>query len=167
MVRVLMWLALTGVMLAGCSSAPPQPGQSADLDHPLRRQLLEHYREWAGTPYRYGGQDPSGVDCSGLIQRIFIDLNGTRLPRTTEALARVGREVQPHQLQPADLVFFKTGWRQRHAGIYIGNGEFIHASTSGGVMISRLDNPYWQDSWWMARRLQGFAQGFIRFYAQP
>jgi len=152
MVRLLMLLIFTGVMLAGCSSPPRQPGLASDLDHPRRQQLLEHYSQWAGTPYRYGGRDRAGVDCSGLIQRIYADLDGTYLPRTVEQLARIGQKVKRHQLQPADLVFFKTGWMQRHAGIYIGNGEFIHASTSRGVMISRLDNPYWAQAWWMARR---------------
>jgi cell wall-associated NlpC family hydrolase len=93
------------------------------------------------------------VDCSGFIQQVFLQLEGPYLPRTTEQQARQGDKVAAHRLQPADLVFFKTGWKQRHAGIYLGNGEFMHASTSRGVMISRLDNPYWQDSWWMARRL--------------
>jgi cell wall-associated NlpC family hydrolase len=140
------------VLLAGCSSGPRYSQAPAELQHPQRLQLLDHYSQWAGTPYRYGGQDRSGVDCSGFIQRVYADLDGTRLPRTTEQQARIGSLVKRHQLQPADLVFFKTGWKQRHAGIYIGNGEFIHASTSRGVMISRLDNPYWDDSWWMARR---------------
>jgi len=152
MVRLLMLLILTGGILAGCSSTPRQWGHPSDLDHPRRQQLLEHYSQWAGTPYRYGGQDRSGVDCSGLIQRIYADLDGASLPRTTEQLARIGQQVPRHQLQPADLVFFKTGWKQRHAGIYIGNGEFIHASASRGVVISRLDTPYWEKSWWMARR---------------
>jgi len=150
--RLLTLLILTGVILVGCSSPSRQLGQPSDLDHPRRQQLLEQYSQWAGTPYRYGGQDWSGVDCSGLIQRIYSDLDGTSLPRTTEQLARIGQKVPRHQLQPADLVFFKTGWKQRHAGIYIGNGEFIHASASRGVMISRLDTPYWEKSWWMARR---------------
>lgn len=152
MPRSLTLLTLMALLLAGCSSTPRYGHTPADLHHPQRQQLLDHYSQWAGTPYRYGGQDRSGVDCSGFIQRVYADLNGTQLPRTTEKQARIGSPVKRHQLQPADLVFFKTGWKQRHAGIYIGNGEFIHASTSRGVMISRLDNPYWDDSWWMARR---------------
>jgi cell wall-associated NlpC family hydrolase len=57
------------------------------------------------------------------------------------------------ELQTADLVFFKTGWKTRHVGIYIGEGQFLHASTSRGVMISSLDNPYWQRHYWTSRRV--------------
>jgi cell wall-associated NlpC family hydrolase len=152
MPRSFVLFTLMTLLLAGCSSGPRYSQAPVDLQHPQRQQLLDHYSQWAGTPYRLGGMDRSGVDCSGFIQRVYADLDGTRLPRTTEQQARIGNPVKRHQLQPADLVFFKTGWKQRHAGIYIGNGEFIHASTSRGVMISRLDNPYWDDSWWMARR---------------
>jgi len=152
MPHVHAFIILAVLLLSGCSSGPRYSQAPTDLSHPQRQLLLEHYRQWAGTPYRLGGMDQSGVDCSGFIQRIYADLGGTSLPRTTEQQARTGSPVKRHQLQPADLVFFKTGWKQRHAGIYIGNGEFIHASTSRGVMISRLDNPYWDDAWWMGRR---------------
>eukprot|EP01155_Anaeramoeba_flamelloides_P013285 Anaeramoba_flamelloidesa336256_9.p1 GENE.a336256_9~~a336256_9.p1 ORF type:complete len:163 (-),score=9.63 a336256_9:155-643(-) len=140
------------LLLAGCAGSPPMIGQSHSRD-PLRNRLLLSYADWAGTPYRLGGADRAGVDCSGFIQQVFLQLDGRVLPRTTEQLARSGTRVVGNRLQPADLVFFKTGWKQRHAGIYLGNGEFMHASTSRGVMVSRLDNPYWQDAWWMARRL--------------
>jgi len=152
MLHVHAFIILAVLLLTGCSSGPRYSQTPTDLSHPQRQLLLEHYRQWAGTPYRLGGMDQSGVDCSGFIQRIYADLGGTPLPRTTEQQARTGSPVKRHQLQPADLVFFKTDWKQRHAGIYIGNGEFIHASTSRGVMISRLDNPYWDDTWWMGRR---------------
>ncbi|MDY6891730.1 MAG: NlpC/P60 family protein [Pseudomonadota bacterium] len=152
MSRSLLLPLLIATLLAGCASTPPPAFTPADLNHPRRQQLLAHYSQWAGTPYRYGGQGRSGVDCSGFIQRVYAQLDGTRLPRTTEQQAGVGTEVARSQLQPADLVFFKTGWKQRHVGIYIGNGEFIHASTSQGVTISHLDNPYWRNAWWMARR---------------
>ncbi len=140
------------LLLAGCAGSPPviKHGHTHD---PLRNRLLLAYADWAGTPYLLGGDGPGGVDCSGFIQQVFLQLDGRWLPRTTEQQARQGSEIALHRLQPADLVFFKTGWRQRHAGIYLGNGEFMHASTSRGVMISRLDNPYWQEAWWMARRL--------------
>jgi cell wall-associated NlpC family hydrolase len=140
------------LLLVGCAGSPPVYEQQHAGD-PVRNRLLLAYAHWQGTPYRLGGNDRSGVDCSGFIQQVFLQLEGPYLPRTTEQQARQGDKVAAHRLQPADLVFFKTGWKQRHAGIYLGNGEFMHASTSRGVMISRLDNPYWQDSWWMARRL--------------
>lgn len=152
MSRLFSWVMLIAALLTGCSSVPRHENTSSDYNHPQRQQLLARYSQWAGTPYRLGGLSRSGVDCSGFIQQIYVELGGPILPRTTAQQTRIGVEVARHQLQPADLVFFKTGWKLRHAGIYIGNGEFIHASSSSGVMISRLDNPYWDDAWWMARR---------------
>lgn len=149
--RLCIFLVL---LLTGCAGSPPVFEQT-HANHPVRNQLLLAYADWAGTPYRFGGDDRRGVDCSGLIQQVFLQVDGRVLPRTTEQQARQGVPVAAQRLQPADLVFFKTGWKQRHAGIYLGNGEFMHASTSRGVMISRLDNPYWLDAWWMARRLAG------------
>lgn len=140
------------LLLAGCAGSPSVM-ERTDLNDPTRNRLLLAYADWVDTPYRFGGDDRAGVDCSGFIQQVFLQLDGRILPRTTEEQAREGNKVAVRHLRPADLVFFKTGWKQRHAGIYLGNGEFMHASTSRGVMISRLDNPYWQDSWWMARRL--------------
>ena len=148
----LLWLLLATLMLSACSSAPPAPRMVAS-DHPVRVQLLQHYSEWAGTPYRLGGGSLDGVDCSGFIQQVYFRFDDRQLPRTTAQQARLGQRISRTELQPADLVFFKTGFKQRHAGIYLGNGEFMHASSSRGVMISRLDNPYWRDSWWMGRRL--------------
>ena len=75
------------------------------------------------------------------------------MPRSTELLASAGTQVNPRQVRAGDLVFFKTGWKQRHVGIYLKNGAFMHASTSRGVMISKLHNPYWADAFWMVRRL--------------
>ena len=72
---------------------------------------------------------------------------------STELLAQTGNQVSPRQMQPGDLVFFKTGLKKRHVGIYVKNGAFMHVSSSRGVMLSKLDNPYWSDAFWMARRL--------------
>lgn len=151
-VHALAGLVLGCLLLAGCAGTPPAAPTAAH--DPIRNRLLLAYADWAGTPYRYGGADRVGVDCSGFIQQVYRQLQGPGLPRTTEQLARVGQEVSVRQLQPGDLVFFRTGWKQRHVGIYLGQGEFMHASTRQGVTLSRLDNPYWQQAWWMARRPQ-------------
>ncbi|WP_328515346.1 NlpC/P60 family protein [Marinobacterium marinum] len=148
-----VWGLLLGLLLVGCSSSPPVVKSGSQSNDPVRNRLLLVYATWEGVPYRLGGNDQRGVDCSGFIQQVFLQVNGLALPRTTAQQVRQGQRIKRQHLQPADLVFFKTGWRQRHAGIYLGNGEFMHASTSRGVMISRLDNPYWQDVWWTGRRL--------------
>ncbi len=118
-----------------------------------KASLIKEYHQWKGTPYRLGGQSKSGVDCSALVQQVFNSSLSKKIPRTTKQQVSTGSYVKRKHLEVGDLVFFKTSWKVRHVGIYIGNGEFFHASTSRGVMISRLDNVYWQDKYWQARRL--------------
>jgi cell wall-associated NlpC family hydrolase len=110
-----------------------------------------------GTPYLYGGNTPqSGFDCSGLVDFVFLDAAGLRLPRSTRELIainapRVGRD----DLQPADLVFFNPGGGQAsHIGIYVGEGRFVHAPSSGGtVRLDALESAYWQRSFQGAKRV--------------
>ncbi|MBR9884763.1 MAG: peptidase P60 [Oceanospirillales bacterium] len=152
----LMLLVLTLALLAGCSSAPRYTQAPYQLTVPqssVRADLMSQYRLWAGTPYRLGGVDRNGVDCSGFVLRVFDDLYDLRLPRTTEAQLALGSPIERDELQTADLVFFKTSWKVRHVGIYLGGGDFLHASTSRGVMISSLDNPYWQRHYLASRRM--------------
>jgi cell wall-associated NlpC family hydrolase len=119
----------------------------------VRSQLLKQLSEWKGVPYRYGGLSKSGVDCSGFIYLTFAEEFGIRIPRTTQSQMLNGIVVEQSDLIPGDLVFFQTGYKQRHVGIYVGKNQFIHTSSSRGVMSSRLDNPYWQDAYWHSRRM--------------
>lgn len=117
--------------------------------------LSEHQREWKGTRYRLGGTTKRGVDCSGFTQLTFRDLFGISLPRTTSEQAKVGVKISKSELRTGDLVFFKTGRgpNGKHVGIYVKNGQFLHASTRGGVIYSDLNSPYWSKTYWQARRL--------------
>jgi lipoprotein Spr len=114
--------------------------------------ISQFYATWKGVKYRHGGSTKRGIDCSALTQRVFKK-RAISLPRTTEAQMRLGKHVPKHKLQPGDLVFFKTGKRQRHVGVYIGKGNFLHASTSVGVTISSLDNAYWQQKYVTSKRI--------------
>lgn len=112
-----------------------------------------------GTPYRNGGSDPTGFDCSGFVWYVF-DHHGVRVPRTVSDQAQAGSLVDPSQLRPGDLLFFDTsgaGFRGRHpthVGISIGGDEFVHApSTTGQVRIERLGSSYWAPRFVEARRL--------------
>ena len=109
--------------------------------------------DWRGTPYRYGGTSRKGIDCSAFVMTVYQDVFDLSLPRTTTAQVEVGEAVSPKALQAGDLVFFRTSRKTRHVGIYLGDGEFAHASTSQGVMTSHLDNDYWQRTYWTARRI--------------
>lgn len=117
-----------------------------------RQLLLAHYREWKGVGYRFGGMDKSGVDCSGFVYLTYRRF-GKVVPRTVEEMAYSGREVDEARLVPGDLVLFKTGWFEHHAGIYMGKRTFLHVSSSRGVIISSMDDYYWKDRLWRSRRI--------------
>jgi cell wall-associated NlpC family hydrolase len=121
----------------------------------VKEALYRGYDHWRGTRYRTGGMDGNGFDCSGLTSVLYRDLFDRALPRTTRGQAGLGRPVPPSDLAAGDLVFFKTGLRRRHVGIYVEKGLFLHASRSDGVRLSDLRDGYWRRHYWMARRVNG------------
>jgi probable lipoprotein NlpC len=153
---LLLWLTL----MVGCSSftrqsgAPMvQPPAATQNKHSVVNRLLEQFQQWRGVEYRYGGLSTTGVDCSGFVLLTFRDQFKVALPRSTQRQAKVGTQVSIAELKPGDLVLFKIGFSGRHVGIYAGEKKFLHASTSRGVIFSRLDSPYWKESFWQARRV--------------
>lgn len=136
------------------SSADEASGQTVETFgfQNVRAALMAEYESWKGTPYRFGGESSAGIDCSALMQRIFRDGLGLDLPRSTSGQALIGQRVDKDALKTGDLVFFKPEQSGRHVGVYLGDGRFLHASSSKGVRISRLDNPYWQRYYWQSRR---------------
>jgi len=113
---------------------------------------------WLGTPYKWGGTTKAGVDCSAFTENIFASAFSIDLPRTAARQERLGLKVPKDSLQAGDLVFFRTGgflflFRRRHVGIYLRDGEFVHASGSKGVTVSRLDEPFWRREYKTARRV--------------
>lgn len=109
-----------------------------------------------GTPYRFGGNTPEGgFDCSGLVNYVYSDMLDLRLPRTSRDLAAwQGPRIEPRQLAAADLVFFGSGGHVTHVGIYVGEGRFVHAPSSGGtVRLDHLDGSYWQRHYSGAKRV--------------
>lgn len=143
------------IAMLGCATTAPVPPplQSSATDSKVVGLLYEQYNSWRGVRHRDGGLSKNGIDCSGYVYLTYRDKFRRNIPRSTELQARSGIEVSSRQMQPGDLVFFKTGWKKRHVGIYLKNGSFMHVSSSRGVMISQLRNPYWSDAFWMARRL--------------
>ncbi|PWC14162.1 endopeptidase [Brenneria roseae subsp. americana] len=156
MIRLRHLLILASLILVGCSShkGPPPNARLSDSIMVIA-QLNDQLNEWYRTPYRYGGLDRNGIDCSGFVYLTFRDRFGLQLPRTTEAQTELGERVDRDSLLPGDLVFFKTGSGSNglHVGIYDKDDQFIHASTSQGVIRSSLDNVYWKRAYWQARRI--------------
>ncbi|MBW4935885.1 C40 family peptidase [Marinobacter sp. F4206] len=153
-------LVILAFALGGCASnqnlrtgsgsglAPIEPVHSSEK----AQRLWQVYERYAGVPYEYGGTSAQGFDCSGFILTAYREGLGQQLPRTTSQMLRYGKAIAPGAIQPGDLVFFRIRGKEQHAGIYMGNDRFIHASTSVGVTQSKLDGYYWKDRFTEARR---------------
>ena len=164
MLNKIIFLLLIILPLLSCSSSPDiSPGMLAgipvgkkiDLKNTkaVKNKLYSQYKNWKGIKYRMGGLSKNGIDCSGFVYRTFRSQLGINIPRTTEAQSSLGEQIDINELKSGDLVFFKTSTKVRHVGIYLENNNFLHASTSKGVMISKLNNVYWKSKYWKSKRL--------------
>lgn len=169
-----IFISVTALILAACSNSANQEKLSYQKDEkqldtlianlrtnkPNRanikfspisdKKLSKIYREWAGTDYQLGGSTKDGIDCSAFMQEIFSQAYSIELPRSTAEQQAVGKSIQKSQLKLGDLVFFR---KNRHVGVYLGDGRFMHASTSQGVTISSLHEDYWQRHYTQSRRV--------------
>lgn len=102
----------------------------------VKSKIMDQYADWKGVRYRLGGDSKRGIDCSAFVQRTFREQFGMDLPRSTYEQEDLGKKIQRTKLRVGDLVLFRAGSTGRHVGIYLGNDQFVHASTSSGVMIS-------------------------------
>lgn len=110
-------------------------------------------QSYLGKPYKGKSKYEEGLDCSHFTSVVYQKYNGTALPRTSAEQYAQGKEVQYRLLRYGDLVFFKTVRNKvSHVGIYIGDHQFIHASSSNGVIVSSLDEKYWSERYAGARR---------------
>lgn len=121
------------------NTRPPQQRSAPNLG----QQIVSYAEKFIGTPYVWGGESVRGFDCSGFVQYVFRHF-GVSLPRTSQEQAQVGSVINKSDLQPGDLVYFNTeGTPFSHVGVYVGNGQFISATTSRGVQIKSLSDPYY------------------------
>jgi len=119
----------------------------------VEQRLLAEYQRWKGTRHQLGGTGTDGIDCSGFVKAVYEDAFDINLPRTTTAQVRQGNPVARGDLRPGDLVFFTPPNYPRHVGIFLNRSQFVHASKTKGVTISKLDEDYWRKYFWTARRI--------------
>jgi len=153
------FLSLFLLLFSACSqNTPPQSapmnsshsGYSQQTSRPVtqnpaRNKMIQIAKSTIGVPYKWGGNNPrEGFDCSGLMRYVHINALGLNIPRTAAHQRDRSRTISYAQLQPGDMLFFKTGRKTNHVGIYVGNRQFVHAPSGGKrVKISTMDSPYW------------------------
>lgn len=140
---------------------PSEKVEYAIIDGTLEstsRALLSEAKKWLGTPYKYGGEDKSGVDCSGLVLSVFRDALNIKLPRSSSKQKEYSSDISKRDLIPGDLLFFSTtgGGKVSHVGMYIGEGKMVHSSTSRGVMVSRIEEDYFVRTFAGAGRVDAY-----------
>jgi cell wall-associated NlpC family hydrolase len=153
---------LGALSLAACASTgvvpapfPVPGGHAATAPSPTPSAIVGTALGLRGVPYRNGGSDPNGFDCSGFVWYVFAQ-HGLALPRTVSELYAVGEDVDRDHLEPGDLVFFRTEGRTvSHVGMAIGGEEFVHApSARGEVRVERMGSRYWLPRYAGARRIR-------------
>ncbi|MBL7754243.1 MAG: C40 family peptidase [Chitinophagaceae bacterium] len=134
------------LMFSACHSTRKSTVQTQTTPNHDSIALRKACQRWLGTPYRYGGFTTEGIDCSGLVCQIYLTLYQQKLPRTSEQLRTVSTPISTAQLTYGDLVFFGSSPQKvSHVGIYLGSGQFVHASSSKGVIISRLSETWYKN----------------------
>lgn len=160
----LIALSLCLLTTSCATSSKPPADEAPDLNRAViakgqppsgnvEQRILEEYQRWRGTRHELGGSDRDGIDCSGFVKAVYRDAFNIRLPRTTAAQVRAGKPVALTSLQPGDLVFFTPPSYPRHVGIFLSHSQFVHASKTKGVTISKIDEYYWRKYYWTARRV--------------
>ena len=165
LIRLSVTVLAMSVFTTSCTTNQKQPVVvNPDLDqaqtaekqsqaNKVEQRILEEYRRWKGTRHRLGGSSRQGIDCSGFVKSVYKDAFNINLPRTTKAQVRRGISVSFDELQPGDLIFFKPPDYPRHVGIFLSRSQFVHASKTKGVTISKIDAHYWGKYYWTARRI--------------
>lgn len=125
-----------------------------EVEQLSNKKLVEYIHQWWAVPYRIGGSTMNGIDCSNFVRGLTNYTYGLELPRTSREQAAYCKEIQREELKEGDLVFFNTGRGISHVGMYMANNKFVHASTSMGVVISSLDEPYWNRRYVKSGRME-------------
>lgn len=144
-------LVIIVMALGACASQPP-PERSARIPSAGERAVAVALQQ-VGVPYRYGGNSPSGFDCSGLVHYSY-DVAGISVPRTTRQLWSAAQPVDSGEIRPGDLLFFSIEGKMSHVGMYLGDRRFVHAPQSGRtVSVASLDSPFYRRALLRAARI--------------
>jgi len=149
------------VFLLSCASPPrftpitkpnqPQPDLESKIDKERMERIIKSY---LGVPYQKNGSSLFGIDCSGLVVEVYRRYGGMDLPHDVNKLYKIAKKVKRNELVYGDLVFFALDYNKvSHVGIYIDEGKFVHSSETKGVIISSLDDPYYDRRYLGARRV--------------
>jgi len=168
MIKKLLFLSTFTIFITGCASTSNKYVQSdkniqdkivqnnkkikVQRNQYIHDALMDFYKHWEGVRYKYGGNSKNGIDCSAFTQKVFKQKFNLDIPRTTRTQVKVGQTINKDQLKQGDLIFFKTGKIDRHVGIYIGDGKFMHASIKG-VKVTNLNKPFYQKTYWTSKRV--------------
>ena len=137
------------------SSSSAVPLGKTFITSRIGSQVVATGKKYIGVPYVFGGTTPKGFDCSGFIQYVFKEL-GYNIPRLADEQYKLGKAAKVSELEPGDLVFFSTYEPgASHCGIYVGDGNFMHASSSKGIRVDALSNEYWRPRFIGARKIIG------------
>jgi lipoprotein Spr len=168
MIKKVVFLSLFAAFITGCTSTNSKYVQSdksiqdkieknnrkIELQRAeyVHNALMDFYNKWKGVKYKFGGDDRKGIDCSAFTQKVFKEKFDLDIPRTTRTQVKIGTTVKKSELELGDLIFFKTGRVDRHVGIYIGEGKFMHASIKG-VKVTKLNKPFYKKAYWTSKRV--------------
>lgn len=166
-------LSFIFIVLTGCGSKKQQVALPSDFKGPKELSRLYGVKitpddniflynegaKWLGVRHRLGGSTKKGVDCSGFVAIVYREIYGKQLARSSSDMLKYNcKKVSRAKLQEGDLVFFRTGSGKKkipnHVGIYLKNGKFIHTSTSNGVRVSSLSEPYYVRTWLTGGRVK-------------
>jgi len=165
----LLYILLVIVILSACSSkksVTATSSKSASYEHikntlqltdkEMHTPLYEFIAEWYGVPYKYGECSKNGIDCSGFVNLLYQKVYHKTLERNSnDIFQKQCKKINKNGLKEGDLVFFKIDSKEiSHVGVYLRNNKFVHASTKKGVMISDLNEPYFQKHFYAFGRLK-------------
>lgn len=152
----LPFIVICSLLLSTCTGPYTISPSPPRFQTRQQARLWYHALTFIGIPYRFGGSSRSGMDCSGLVFRLYKDIYDITLPHSTSLLYQKGYAINLGVLQIGDLVFFDIDQNRipDHVGVYLGDYNFIHASSRKGVILSKISDPYYQERMLGVRRIE-------------